>query len=307
MAVVGVLVAGLPAVAGGGTTAAEVPSRRAVTETVIQTSTTDAPVQVNVDLGMQVRAGRRCTSSLPGVCNGPGRSIYHPCFNLDDPAYRGCQLYTLYRVLDPESRYDLLQGITISNTSTARDGRPVTHDFASKVTQVDLELYAFDPAGRYGDVRMRVPDFPTVLGSKAYSHRIGHIPLPKKGDADVGGLVGRARGTDGRPMPPESFKLDVFGHQNTGHLTRLLANRRFTVYGFGGAKVRPGTRDGSYATKPLWVGAYDVHVQRKGASFVCGFDVKPGQASRFDIDFGKPNLGNRRCEPMRSLAQGVPG
>ena len=108
-------------------------------------------------------------------------------------------------------------------------------------------------------------------------------------------------------MPPASFKLDAFGHTNTGHSTGLLQGKRFTAYGFGGAKVQPGVRDGSFRTKPLWAGAYDIHVQRKGASFRCGFDVVGGQERRFDIDFRKPNLGNPRCKPMRSLAQGVPG
>lgn len=306
-AMTAVVLAGLPATAAGGTTSADVPARRDVSKTVVLTSTADAPVQVNVDIGMQVKAGRRCTSTLPGVCNGRGRSVYHPCFNLEDPAYRGCQLYTLFRVVDPDSRFDLLPGIEIGNTSTARDGRTVTHGWASKVTQVDLELYAFDPQGRFGDVRMRVPGFPHVLGGTAYSERIGHIPLPQDGDPDVGRLVGRAIGKDGRPMPPNSFKLDAFGHTNTGHTTGLLNDRTFSVYGFGGAKVRPGTRDGSYRTKPLWAGAYDIHVQNKAGSFLCGFDVRAGKAARFDIDLRKPNLGNRRCQPMRSLAQGVPG
>lgn len=298
------LAAGLPAQATGGTTSAEVPNRRDVDATVIRTSTADALVQVNVDIGMPVKAGRRCTSRLPGVCKG---TVYHPCFNLKDPAYKGCQLYTLFRVVDADTRLDLSQGIPIPSTTTARDGSQVTHGWAKKVSQADLELYAFDPDGMYGDVRMRVPAFPLVVGRTAYSDRIGHIPLPRRGDKDVGSVVGRAIGKDGRPMPPSSFKLDAFGHGGTGHATGLLADRSFTVYGFGGAKVRPGTRDGSFATKPLWAGAYDLHVQRKGASFRCGFDVRPGKPSRFDIDFRKPNLGNRRCEPMTSLAQGVPG
>ena len=306
-ALVAVVAAGLPALAGPGTTSADVPERRSVSATVIRTSTADAPVQVNVDIGMQVKAGRRCTSSLPGVCNGAGKAVYHPCFNLHDKAYKGCQLYTLFRVLDPQNRWSLAQGVTVGNTSTARDGSTVTHGWANKVTQADLELYAFDPQGRFGDVRMRVPSFPHTVGTTAYSDRIGHIHLPQEGDADVGRMTGRAIGKDGRPMPPSSFKLDLFGHGNTGHQTGLLGGRTFTVYGFGGAKVQPGTRDGSYRSKPLWAGAYDIHVQRKGASFVCGFDVKGGQVARFDIDFRKPNLGQRRCKPMGSLAQGVPG
>ena len=294
----------VPASAGSGTTSAEVPNRRDVTSALILTSTTDAPVQVNVDIGMPVKAGRRCTSKLPGVCKG---RVYHPCFNLDDPAFKGCQLYTLFQVLDPGTPLNLSDGIRIGNSSQARDGSIVQHNWARKVMQADLELYAFDPLGRYGDVRMRVPAFPVVEAGVAKSEPIGHIPLPMLGEPDVGRLVGRAIGAGGEPMPPGSFKLDLFGHTGTGHKTGLVGDRSFTVYGFGGAKIRPGTTDGSFASKPLWVGAYDVHVQRKGASFRCGFDVKRGLPSRFDIDFSKEDLGNPRCEPMRPLAQGVPG
>ena len=301
--VLGGLATALPASAAG-TTSAEVPNRRDVTAAVIRTTSADALVQVNVDIGMPVKAGRRCTSRLPGVCKG---AIYHPCFNLEDPAYRGCQLYTLFRVLDPQTRWDLANGIPIANTSTARDGSTVTHNWARKVSQADLEFYSFDP--EHGDARMRVPGFPHVdpLSKTAYSDWIGHVPLPKRGDKDVGRLVGRAIGTDGRPMPPRSFKLDAFGHGNTGHKTGFLRGTSFTVYGFGGAMIQRGVKDGTYMTKPLWAGAYDIHVQRKGASFRCGFDVVGGKQARFDIDFRKPNLGNRRCKPMRSLAQGVPG
>lgn len=298
------VLAAVPASAGGGTTSAEVPNRRDVTSAMILTSTADTLVQVNVDIGMPVKAGRRCTSSLPGACKG---RVYHPCFNLHDPAFRGCQLYTLYQVLDADTPLDLAKGITIGNTSTARDGSTVHHNWARKVMQADLEFYSFDPLGRYGDVRMRVPSFPVVEGGIAYSDRIGHIPLPMEGEPDVGRLVGTAVGPGGKPMPPGSFKLDLFGHTGTGHKTGLLADKAFTVYGFGGAKIRPGTTDGSFASKPLWAGAYDVHVQRKGASFRCGFDVEAGAPSRFDIDFRKKDLGNPRCERMRSLAQGVPG
>lgn len=302
--VVALIAVTVPASAAGGTRSAEIPNRRDVTSAVILTSTADTLVQVNVDIGMPVKAGRRCVSSLPGVCK---RAVYHPCFNLKDPAYKGCQLYTLFQVLDHDTPLDLAQGITIGNSSRARDGTIVEHNWARKVMQADLEFYAFDPNGRYGDVRMRVPAFPHIDGKTAYSDRIGHIPLPMEGEPDVGRLVGRAMGPDGKPMPPGSFKLDLFGHGGTGHKTGLLADKQFTVYGFGGAKVRPGTTDGSFASKPLWAGAYDVHIQRKGASFRCGFDVAAGAPSRFDIDFRKKDLGNRRCTPMRSLAQGVPG
>lgn len=292
------VVTALPASAGG-TTSAHIPDRRAVEVTVIRTSTADALVQVNVDIGMAVASGRRCTSSLPGVCKG---AVYHPCFNLDDAVYPGCQLYTLFRVVDPDSRYDLAAGIPIPNVSRARDGSLVRHGWARKVTQADLELYSFEPA--YGDVRLRVPAFPHVRGRMAFSDPIGHIEMPQAGEPDVGRLVGRAIGPDGRPMPPRSFKLDVFGHGNTGH---RIGENGFTVYGFGGAAVLAGTTDGSFRTKPLWAGAYDVHVQRKGAGYRCGFDVVGGRQARFDIDFRKSNLGNPRCTSMRTLAQGVPG
>ncbi len=294
----------VPASAGGGTRSAEVPNRRDVNSAVILTSTADTLVQVNVDIGMPVKAGRRCTSGLPGVCK---RAVYHPCFNLHDPAYKGCQLYTLFQVLNHDAPLGLAQGITIGNSSRARDGSIVEHNWARKVMQADLEFYAFDPQGKYGDVRMRVPGFPDVQGRTAYSDPIGHIPLPMEGEPDVGRLVGKAVGTDGAPMPPSSFKLDLFGHGGTGHKTGLLGDKQFTVYGFGGAKVRRGTTDGSFSSKPLWAGAYDVHIQRKGASFRCGFDVQPGAPTRFDIDFREKDLGNSRCERMGSLAQGVPG
>lgn len=305
LALAGLVAAGLPAQAAGGTTSAEVPAHRPQSTTVVRTSTADAPVQVNVDLGMAVRKGRRCTSTLPGVCKG---AVYHPCFNLKDAAYAGCQLYTLFRVLDVgTTRTDLLQGISIGSTSRARDGRTVTHGWGSKITSVDLEIYAKDPERRFGDVRMRVSEFPYVLGDTASSAVIGHLNLPQLGDPDVGQLVGRALGADGKPMPPHSFKLDAFGHENTGHKTGLFNDRSFDVYGFGGARVERGTRDGSFRTRPLWVGAYDVHVQRKGASFRCGVDVRAGQPVRLNLDFGLKNLGQPRCEPMGSLAQGVPG
>jgi hypothetical protein len=271
---------------------------------MIRTTTADTLVQVNVDIGMQVKAGTRCRSGLPGVCKG---AVYHPCFNLHDPSYAGCQLYTLFRVLDKGTAADLAKGITIPKASTARDGTLVEHGWGGKVTQADLEFYAYDPLGRYGDARMRVPGFPhaSPVGDVAYSDEIGHISLPALGAADAGVLIGRATGTDGKPMPPGSFKLDLFGHGDTGHPTGMLKGKQFMLYGFGGAKVTAGTTDGSFRSKPLWVGHYDLHIQRKGASFRCKLVMKPGEV-RFDVHFGKKNLG-QACMPMRSLAQGVPG
>lgn len=292
-----------PADAGSGTSSAEVPNRRPQTTAVLRTTTADTLVQVNVDIGMSVRAGRRCSSVLPGACKG---SVYHPCFNLHDRVYRGCQLYTLFRVLDRTTAAELAQGIEIGSTSRARDGTLVTHNWARKVTQADLEFYAHDPAGRYGDARMRVHGFPHVVGDTAYSDQIGHVQLPRLGAVDAGVVVGRALGRDGRPMPPGSFKLDLFGHSNTGHPTGALKGGAFMLYGFGGAKIQPGTSDGSFRTKPLWTGRYDVHVQRKGSSFRCQIEVTAGQV-RLDLHFGRPGLGRLGCLPMRPLAQGVPG
>ncbi len=296
----------VPALAGAETMTTDVPQRRTVDAAVIRTSTADAPVQVNVDIGMQVQAGKRCSSPLPGVCTGG--NVYHPCFNLHDPAYAGCQLYTLFRVVSPDQPHELLQGITIGRSSTARDGTVVEHQWAGRVTQADLELYAADVDGRFGDARMRIKGFATEFRGTAYSAQIGHLNLPREGDADVGRLVGRAIGSNGRPMPAKGFKLDTFGHENTIHKTGLLGGRSFDLYGFGGATVRAGTVDGSFASKPLWAGAYDVHIQRKGASFNCGVDITAGAPTALVLDFRNTrNLGNRRCVPMRSLAQGVPG
>lgn len=305
VAVLALLSATLPASAGDGTTSQAVPTRRAQPTALIRTTTADTLVQVNVDIGMAVRAGTRCRSDLPGVCKG---TVYHPCFNLDDPLYAGCQLYTLFRVLDRGTATDLAQGIAIGSTSRARDGTLVEHGWGGKVTQADLEFYAHDPLGRYGDARMRVSGFPYVsaAGDVAASEQIGHINLPRLGDPDVGVLVGTATGKDGKPMPPRSFKLDAFGHGDTAHPTGLLRGTSFTLYGFGGAKVTDGTTDGSFRTKPLWTGAYDVHVQRKGASYRCAVQVVRGQV-RLDLDFGRRNLGQSRCTPMNALAQGVPG
>jgi hypothetical protein len=303
-AVLAVLAGTLPATAGGSgdTTTADVPTRRALDAAVIRTTTADSLVQVNVDIGMQVKAGTRCRSGLPGVCKG---SVYHPCFNLHDPAYKGCQLYTLFRVLPRGTAHDLAQGITIGNTSEARDGSLVEHGWAGKVTQADLEFYAYDPLGRYGDARMRVPGFPHQIGTTAFSDEIGHVSLPRLGAPDAGVLVGTATGRDGAPMPPGSFKLDLFGHGDTGHPTGMIDGTRFTLYGFGGAKVPAGTTDGSFRSKPLWFGHYDLHLQRKGASYRCKLVVQAAEV-RFDVHFGKKNLG-QRCTPMRPLAQGVPG
>lgn len=305
--VLGVIATAVPATAGGsaGTTTSDVPTRRDVSTTVIRTSTADTLVQVNVDIGMQVKAGTRCRSDLPGVCKGKG-AIYHPCFNLKDPAYAGCQMYTLYRVLPRGTATDLAQGIAITNTSTARDGSTVEHGWAGKVTQADLEFYAYDPLDRYGDVRMRVPGFPHRLLDIAYSDEIGHVTLPQLGAPDAGVVVGRALGKDGKPMPPSSFKFDAFGHGDTGHPTGMLNGKQFMLYGFGGAKVTAGTTDGSFRTKPLWRGHYDIHIQRKGASYRCAVKVLDAEV-RFDLHFGRKNLGQRSCTPMNSLAQGVPG
>lgn len=303
------LVAGtVPASAGGtgsGTTSADVPSRRTQSAAMIRTTTADSLVQVNVDIGMQVKAGTRCRSDLPGVCKGGG-TVYHPCFNLKDPSYAGCQLYTLYRVLDRGTVADLARGITVTGSSTARDGGLVEHGWGGKVTQADLEFYAYDPLGRYGDARMRVNGFPHAVGDVAYSEEIGNIVLPRAGAPDAGVLVGRATGKDGRPMAPGSFKLDLFGHGDTGHRTGALKGRTFMLYGFGGAKVQAGTTDGSFRSKPLWNGHYDLHVQRKGASFRCKL-VVAGEPVRFDLHFGKRGLGQPGCRAMGSLAQGVPG
>lgn len=305
--VVAMIAITVPASAGGsttgGTTSGDVPTRRAQSAAMIRTTTADTLVQVNVDIGMQVRAGTRCRSHLPGVCKGV---VYHPCFNLQDPAYAGCQLYTLFRVLDRGTAADLAQGITIPSSSRARDGSLVEHGWGGKVTQADLEFYAYDPLGRYGDVRMRVPGFPRAAGDIALSDEIGHIVLPRAGAPDAGVLVGTATGKDGRPMPPASFKLDLFGHGDTGHRTGTVKGKSFMLYGFGGAKVQAGTTDGSFRSKPLWSGHYDLHIQRKGASYRCKLVVGSGPV-RFDVHFGKKDLGHRHCTPMRSLAQGVPG
>ncbi|GAC1444771.1 MAG: hypothetical protein NVSMB55_22280 [Mycobacteriales bacterium] len=292
-----ILVAG-PALAGGGTTSADVPVRRTEATALVRTSTADSLVQVNVDIGMNVRAGQRCASEYPGACKA---STYHPCFNPDDPAYAGCQQYTFYRVIPPG--VDLTQGIPIGSTAGA-----LTHDWGRKITEAHLEVYAVDPRQQYGDVRLRVDSFPHSLGpgSTAYSDEIGHINLPLVGAPGTGSIVGTALGPGGRPMPPRSFKLDVFGRSDTGRHTGVAGEGTFVEYGFGGARVEDGVLDGSFATRPLYTGHYDIDVQRRGASYTCRVFVTGGPL-RFDLDFGKDRLGHPGCEPLRPLARTVPG
>jgi hypothetical protein len=90
-------------------------------------------------------------------------------------------------VLDKGTAADLAKGITIPEASTARDGTLVEHGWGGKVTQADLEFYAYDPLGRYGDARMRVPGFPhaSPVGTWAMSDEIGHIVLPTAGAPDA--------------------------------------------------------------------------------------------------------------------------
>jgi hypothetical protein len=289
-----VLVSG-PALAGAGTTSSQVPARRPQTTALVRTSTVDAPVQVNVDIGMKVKAGTRCTSPYPGACKG---ATYHPCFNPDDPAYRGCQLYTHYRVVPPG--FDLTQGISIP---AATNG--LMHSWGRKITEAHLEIYAVDAARTYGSVRVRVDSFPNVLLDTAYSNEIGHITLPRAGAPGTGFLSGRAVGPGGKPMPPRSFKLDAFGHTDTGRHTGVAAESAYMEYGFGSAQVEDGVRTGEFATRPMFVGTYDIHVQRKGASYSCL--VKITGPFRFDLDFSKDRLGHPGCEPLRPLARTVPG
>jgi hypothetical protein len=291
-----VLVSG-PALAGAGTTSADVPTRRPQSTALVRTSTADSLVQVNVDIGMTVPAGKRCTSAYTGTCKG---ATYHPCFNLDDPAYAGCQMYTFYRVIPPGT--DLSQGIPIVSTAGA-----LTHSWGRKISEAHLEVYAMDPARMYGSVRIRVNSFPHVLAAvdTAYSDEIGHINLPLAGAPGTGWISGIATGADGKPMPPRSFKFDVFGRTDTGRRTGLAGDGAFMEYGFGSARVEDGVRDGSYATRPLYTGTYDIHVQRKGASYTCRVAVRG--PFRFDLDFGKDRLGHPGCEPLRPLARTVPG
>ena len=288
---------GGPALAGGGTTSGDVPARRAETTAVLSTSTTDAAVQINVDIGMKVKAGKRCTGSYPGVCKG---TTYHPCFNPKDPAFRGCEMYTHYRIVRPGA--DLWQGIPIVSSAGS-----LTTSWGRKITEAHLEVYAVDPERQYGSVRIRVNSFPHTLPgtNTAYSDPIGHINLPKKGAAGTGWISGIAVAPDGRPMPPRSFKFDVFGHIDTGRPTGLAGEGAFTEFGFGSARVEDGVRDGSFSTRPLYAGTYDIHVQRKGASYNCTVTVKAGL--RFNLDFGRDRLGHPGCKPMRPLARGVPG
>ena len=289
---------GVPATAGSGTSSADVPVHRDEPTALIRTSTADAPVQVNVDIGMRVLDGEHCTSPYAGACKG---AVYHPCFNPDDDAYAGCEQYTFYRVVQPGA--DLTQGIAVGSTTGA-----LTHDWGRKVTEAHLEVYAVDPLREYGDVRLRVDGFPHSLGpaKTAYSDEIGHLILPRAGAADTGSIVGTAVGADGRPMPPRSFKLDVFGRVDTGRRTGLTGDGAFLEYGFGGAQVEDGVLDGGFATRPLFTGHYDIHVQRRGASYSCRVAVGPGPL-RFDLDFGRDRLGHPGCRPLRPLARTVPG
>jgi len=297
-ALIALVLVGGAALAGGGTTSAEIPPRRPEATALVRTSTVDSLVQVNVDIGMQVQAGKGCASPYTGACKGP---TYHPCFNPDDPAYAGCEQYTFYRVVPPGA--DLTQGISIGSTAGA-----LTHDWGRKLSEAHLEVYAVDPFRQYGDVRLRVDGFPHSLGlgSTAYSDEIGHINLPLAGTPGTGVIVGSAKGADGQPMPPRSFKLDVFGRADTGRRTGAAGEGAFMEYGFGGARVEQGVTDGSFSTRPLYTGHYDVHVQRKGASYSCRVLVDGGPL-RLDLDFGKDRLGHPGCEPLRPLARTVPG
>lgn len=301
-AVVATLLAGVlfsgTSFAGGETTTGEVPARRPEPTAVIRTSSADTAVQVNVDIGMKVRAGQSCSSRFTGACKG---AVYHPCFNPHDPAYRGCQQYTFYRVIPPGT--DLSKGIAIDSATGA-----LNHGWGRKITEAHLEVYAVDPMQKYGDVRIRVDGFPHSLPgltSTAYSDEIGHINLPLAGTAGTGSISGVAVGPGGRPMPPRSFKLDVFGRSDTARHTGVAGEGAFLEYGFGGARVEDGVRDGSFATRPLFTGSYDIHVQRRGASYSCR--VKVAGALRFDLDFSKDRLGHPGCEPLRPLDQSVPG
>jgi hypothetical protein len=295
-AVLALVMLGGTALAGGGTSSGQVPARRDQTTALIRTSTADTVVQVNVDIGMRVKAGRRCISSYVGACKG---ATYHPCFNPDDPAYAGCQMYTFYRVVPPGA--DLSQGISIDSAAG-----PLMHSWGRKITEAHLEVYAADPVGRYGDVRLRVDSFPHVLAGTAYTDEIGHINLPLEGTPGTGWIEGTAVGADGRPMAPRSFKFDVFGRKDTGRPTGVAGEGGFMEYGFGRAAVEQGVRDGHFRTRPLFTGTYDIHVQRKGASYACRVKVKGG-AFRFDLDFGRDKLGHAGCEPLRPLARTVPG
>jgi len=224
-------------------------------------------------------------------------------FNPDDPAYAGCEQYTFYRVIPPG--FDLTQGISIGSTAGA-----LTHDWGRKITEAHLEVYPVDPLRQYGAVRLRVDSFPNTLSPgltpTASSDEIGHINLPLAGAPGTGSILGTARGADGQPMPPRSFKLDVFGRTDTGRRTGAAGEGGFMEYGFGGARIEEGTTDGSFATRPLYSGHYDIHVQRRDASYSCRVNVTGG-ALRFDLDFGKDRLGHPGCEPLRPLARTVPG
>ena len=96
------------------------------------------------------------------------------------------------------------------------------------------------------------------------------------------------------------------GHDDTGHRTGLTGKGAFVEYGFGRAAVEAGVTDGSFRTRPLWTGTYDIHVQRKGASYTCQVKVKGG-ALRFDLDFRARRLGHPGCRPLTALVRTVPG
>jgi hypothetical protein len=295
-ALLAVAMVGGQALAGGGTTSADIPVRRPESTALVRTSTVDALVQVNVDIGMRVQDGRDCTSPYTGACKS---STYHPCFNPADPAYAGCQMYTHYLVVPPGS--DLAQGISIGSSTS----NGLTHDWGRKISEAHLEVYAVDPLRQYGSVRIRVDSFPNTVLNTAYSNEIGHINLPLAGTPGTGYISGQAIGADGKPMAPRSFKFDVFGRTDTGRRTGAAGEGAFMEYGFGSARVEDGVTDGQFATRPLFAGSYDIHVQRKGASYTCR--VKVTGPFRFDLDFGKPRLGHPGCEPLRPLALTVPG
>jgi hypothetical protein len=296
--VLAALLAAGPAFAGSDTTSRDVPSRRAQPTALIRTSTVDSLVQVNVDIGMKVQAGKHCASPYTGACKG---ATYHPCFNPEDPAYLGCEQYTFYRVIPPGT--DLTQGISISSTAGN-----LTHEWGRKITEAHLEVYAMDPARKYGSVRLRVDGFPNVdaLGQTASTAPIGHINLPLAGMPGTATIVGTATDADGRPMPPRSFKFDVFGRTDTGRHTGVAGEGTFMEYGFGSAQVEDGVYDGSFATRPLYTGSYDIHVQRRGASYTCRVKLADGPF-RFDLDFGQDRLGHPGCEPLTPLSRSVPG
>jgi hypothetical protein len=92
---------------------------------------------------------------------------------------------------------------------------------------------------------------------------------------------------------------------DTARPTGVAGEGAFMEYGFGRAAVEHGVTDGHFRTRPLFTGTYDIHVQRKGASYTCR--VKVNGAFRFDLDFGRDRLGHAGCAPLRPLARTVPG